>query len=215
MNREAMLHLLPAINNNALTRLQLVWGGSHDFVLGLLMWICDLPTFSFASGYYGMELLYVPTVSGQMRLVLAAPIEPSQHFVFHRLLNFKRFQPDSFAKYKSVEDRRRSKVTGEGAIFRDTIGGIYDLVGLLHEEKLYLSSVNNLSNFTIKNANTLKMDSILHLQALAGHHGASTLVLNNHHGVLHTVFGNKFQEVLPQHAVEFAPHSCRLHATFP
>ena len=112
-----MLYLKPAIDVNALTQLQRLWGGSHDFVLGLLLWICAIPTYSFARwltfeyihslistvmiinrSYYGTEILYLPKHSGRLYLTLAVPIEPSQHVVFHRLLNFKRFQQGPLSK---------------------------------------------------------------------------------------------------------------------
>jgi hypothetical protein len=41
-----MLMMRSAINDNGLTRLQSVWGGSHDAILGLLLWLYSIPTYS-------------------------------------------------------------------------------------------------------------------------------------------------------------------------
>lgn len=47
LSREGMLLMRAAIQSNGLTELHRTWGGSHDFLLGCLLWLFDLPTYSF------------------------------------------------------------------------------------------------------------------------------------------------------------------------
>lgn len=44
--RAAMQRLGNGIDANALTGLQGAWGGTHDALLGLLLWMYRIPTFS-------------------------------------------------------------------------------------------------------------------------------------------------------------------------
>lgn len=45
--REALSYMYNSIELNGLTGLQSVWGGSHDALLGLLVWMYSIPTYSF------------------------------------------------------------------------------------------------------------------------------------------------------------------------
>lgn len=40
-----MEEFTPAIHNNALTGLHRYWGGSHDSLLGLLLWVHAIPVY--------------------------------------------------------------------------------------------------------------------------------------------------------------------------
>ena len=45
--RAGMERMRVAIQSNGLTELHRTWGGSHDFLLGCLLWLVDMPTYSF------------------------------------------------------------------------------------------------------------------------------------------------------------------------
>jgi hypothetical protein len=47
LNRAATEQLRAGIAQNSLTGLQAVWGGTHDYLLGLLLWMHDMPLLSF------------------------------------------------------------------------------------------------------------------------------------------------------------------------
>ncbi len=52
-NRAAMVLMNNGIQENALTELQSTWGGTHDALLGMLLWVYAVPTFSlFRYGTY-------------------------------------------------------------------------------------------------------------------------------------------------------------------
>lgn len=44
--RAAMQHMQNGIVANGLTTLQQEWGGTHDALLGMFLWIYDIPTYS-------------------------------------------------------------------------------------------------------------------------------------------------------------------------
>ena len=48
---KAMESLASAISSNALTNLQIIWGGTHDALLGLLLWQYDIPIYSMSCCY--------------------------------------------------------------------------------------------------------------------------------------------------------------------
>lgn len=45
--REALSFMYNSIERDGLTGLQSVWGGSHDALLGLLVWMYSIPTYAF------------------------------------------------------------------------------------------------------------------------------------------------------------------------
>ena len=47
MDRAAMEVMRNSVDHNALTDLHKVWGGSHDFMLGFMIWLSNIPTYSF------------------------------------------------------------------------------------------------------------------------------------------------------------------------
>ena len=225
-----MLRMRAAIQSNGLTQLQRSWGGSHDFLLGLLLWLCDLPTYSFGRypyltllvhvairdvvlcrSYYGLELLRRPTQSGGLTpsAVAPVPIDLSRHVVFHRLLNFKKFQ----------------KAAGQpqGVSVKLAVAGIYDLVELLHEEELYLprhtnatattsspsSSSYSSSNYTFQwGLDDLNWQKV-RLQIAAGVAAANSLVRNKAGGVFRTIFAAKARDITERFA-PFRPTDCIL-----
>jgi len=53
LNIAAMDMLQAAIDANAVTEAQLLWGGTHDMLAGLLLWMHSIPIFSMGSSYFG------------------------------------------------------------------------------------------------------------------------------------------------------------------
>lgn len=45
-HRAAMQYMCNGIDSNGLTGLQKVWGGTHDALLGMLLWQYSIPTYS-------------------------------------------------------------------------------------------------------------------------------------------------------------------------
>lgn len=45
-HRAAMQHMGNSIDANGLTGLQKIWGGTHDAILGMLLWKYAIPTYS-------------------------------------------------------------------------------------------------------------------------------------------------------------------------
>jgi hypothetical protein len=45
--REALSYMYNSIERDGLTGLQSVWGGTHDALLGLLVWMYGIPTYAF------------------------------------------------------------------------------------------------------------------------------------------------------------------------
>jgi hypothetical protein len=48
LDRAALDALRPFVEANAFLRLQGIWGGSHDVILGLVLWLAEVDLFSFA-----------------------------------------------------------------------------------------------------------------------------------------------------------------------
>lgn len=59
MNRRALAMMDNALQANGLTRYQALYGGTHDIILGLLLWVYQVPVYSYSASYYGMRELNV------------------------------------------------------------------------------------------------------------------------------------------------------------
>ena len=65
INRKAVDTIKPAIDANGVTNLQKVWGGTHDALLGMLLWIYQINTYNLRSAFYdgvsldGSEYLFL------------------------------------------------------------------------------------------------------------------------------------------------------------
>eukprot|EP01032_Pedospumella_encystans_P017483 gene17483-19920_t len=122
INRAAMQRMHNGIEANGLTSLQLEWGGTHDALLGMFLWIYDIPTYSLNSSYVGGAFLMdrgkIMRGRGQFR----NDYLPNQHFMFHRVSNFKVYRHDA------VEKKYHYKFT---------FAGQYDIVQMLGDESLY------------------------------------------------------------------------------
>jgi hypothetical protein len=112
-----------------------------------------------------VELVYKQAEAGQVRrLEVPFPIDAARHFVFHRLLNFKKFVRSGL---KSVT------------------AGIYDLVPLLRETDMYLLPA-------LGNASAIAWSTAMQLEA--GRAAAHYLVRNRPHGVMKTVYAHKARD---------------------
>ena len=165
-----------------------------------------------------MELLRRPTQSGGLAPSAAAPvpIDLSRHVVFHRLLNFKKFQ----------------KAAGQpqGVAVKLAVAGIYDLVELLHEEELYLPRHGHIYTNTTTTTTSTTTDSSpsspsssfsfvfgfddlnsqkVQLQIAAGVAAANFLVRNKAGGVFRTVFAAKARD-MAERFESFRPNDCAL-----
>ena len=83
MNRAAVQLLHSAIDANGLVRLQHIWGGTHDAILGLLLWIYNIPTYSIHDFFWAEQILKenIKMASNNPRLQTS--------FIFHRIRNMK------------------------------------------------------------------------------------------------------------------------------
>jgi len=81
MNRAAVRLLKSAIDANGLVRLQHTWGGTHDAILGLLLWIYNIPTYSIHDFFWAEQILQdnLEVMSRNHRLKTA--------IIFHRIRN--------------------------------------------------------------------------------------------------------------------------------
>lgn len=129
LNRAALIHLKPAVNSNALTRLQKIWGRSHDAILGLLLWQHEIPLYSLTKSYHGKILLR----ENLQEALLADHPQNSlnrtdehcgyqSYIAFHRIVNFKMYE-------------RRKKE--ENFRYKGTVVSQYDISGLLGEQAIY------------------------------------------------------------------------------
>ena len=146
------------------------------------------------------------------------PIDPYRHVVFHRLLNFKKFQ--------------NTPGPPQGVKVKLAVAGIYDLVELLHEEELYLPRhghdhifmLDESNATTTMNTNVSKsppsimvgLDIIVDLnwrkvqmQIVAGATAANSLVRNKAGGVFRTAFAAMARDLADRFAV-FQPGDCKV-----
>lgn len=49
--RRALAELQATINANGMHKTHREWGGSHDVILGFMLWLHDIPLYPIASGY--------------------------------------------------------------------------------------------------------------------------------------------------------------------
>ena len=57
LNRKALDMLFPAVEANGMTELQAIWGGTHDAILGLLLWMYRIDTYTLSHMYYEKDAL--------------------------------------------------------------------------------------------------------------------------------------------------------------
>ncbi len=57
MTRHTVLELQSGVHANGMTLLQEIWGGSHDAMLGLMLWLYNIPTYTF-NNFYDTDSFY-------------------------------------------------------------------------------------------------------------------------------------------------------------
>lgn len=90
LNRLALRRLQPMVDANGFTSLQSIWGGSHDSVLGMALWMHEIRLLSLATAYCGTVL----TVEYlQQQRSTSKQIKWRDNLkdcmMFHRVLNFR------------------------------------------------------------------------------------------------------------------------------
>jgi hypothetical protein len=83
------------INFNSLTQLQLAWGGTHDILLGLLLWMHQIPTATFAKSFLEVRIYRNQDLSDQ-GLLKNSGFNNRMHLIFHkvRIANSKNGKDD-------------------------------------------------------------------------------------------------------------------------
>ena len=77
MTRQTVLELQSGINANGMTLLQEIWGGSHDAMLGIMLWLYNIPTYTMYN-FYDTDSFY----KGIYRR-----FDQDKCFVIHRVRN--------------------------------------------------------------------------------------------------------------------------------
>ncbi len=90
LNIAAMKLLRAAIDANSVTIAQNKWGGTHDMLVGLLLWMHSIPTFSIARTYFGGRA-YAETADYYS-------FEPRLHFCVHSIKNLQVVHTDQMRK---------------------------------------------------------------------------------------------------------------------
>jgi len=83
LNVAAMDTLQAAVDANAVTEAQERWGGTHDMLVGLILWMHSIPIFSMASSYFGGRAFF------EQRHMYA--FEPAKHIFVHSTKNMQIF----------------------------------------------------------------------------------------------------------------------------
>eukprot|EP01039_Chlorochromonas_danica_P010973 gene10971-12204_t len=116
--RAVVKKLSNAIHHNAMTNLQGWWGGSHDVILGMLLWMYQIPSFALGSAYYGTPIKILP---GKHNLVLLQDrLRNSSFFIFHRVMSRKLYRWHQ-----------------KKPILYDMVSSQYDISHLLGDDLLY------------------------------------------------------------------------------
>lgn len=67
INRQAMKIMQPAIEFTMLSKLQKLWGSSHDVILGMLLWMHDLPAIPLHSVMHYCPITHHILLSGALQ----------------------------------------------------------------------------------------------------------------------------------------------------
>lgn len=199
INREAIVQMRTAIDANALTDLQSVWGGTHDCLLGMLLWMYRMPTYSMDNVLFGAELMVfngtdrITTLPKHIKEMKQDRQRAFTDYVyFHRVQGMQRY--------------RRVKKTGQLVPHRGFIASHYDIARLLGEETAYESEGTGTA-----------LEEMKAIQSRAGERAASQLRRmdvegsgkRGKAGVAATVFAEKALSLSTQYH-PFAPEDCAL-----
>lgn len=180
LNRNAMTLLSSAVHANGMTRLHTHWGSSHDALLGMLLWMYDIPLFSVQEIYYGGVIIrdWLLTLSNDER---KKKQQFDKYLIFHKIMNYQRYKYDLESK-KMVE---RGRVVDQ-----------YDIVHMLGEQSLYTKSDKNARS------------SIIEKQVMLGQQAAaSQLIALNRSSVHQTRFLDRANG-FPKRFYEFMHTDC-------
>lgn len=106
LSRSALDRMRPMLNMNGLLTLQSLWGGSHDSVLGLALWVHRIHLISLATSYGGTALTtdFVQSVKRLTDKQAKWRNSLLDCVMFHRVLNF-RFPARATKKAASGSDQ--------------------------------------------------------------------------------------------------------------
>ena len=148
-------------------------------ILGLYFYLYNITTISFSFSYHGVLI-----ISNKQSEYNYNTIDINKHFIFHRLLNFKRFLWSK--KNKKFE-------------FENSLAGIYDVVKFLNDDILY--------NNSYKNNNFKFYLNIIEQQKNVGEKGLTIIVNNKNSGIFQTNFKNK-AKIIHQQYYHYTPSDC-------
>ena len=139
INRAAMSRMRASVDANGLTDLQKTWGGTHDYILGLLFWLHGLPLYAFKAYLHAAELQESKSINklvqmrhrGDKQQRFQPSADHYQNFIFfHKIQNFKRWGWDKSKKDFDFYQEGR-------------IASHYDLAKLLLEDIFYKIQANS------------------------------------------------------------------------
>ena len=102
LSRPAMEKMRLALTRRAMRQLQSYWGGSHDAVLGMFVYLHSLPVWSLAHNYIGHALYDAPPED------IRHAIDTAKDFIIHKVRN---------QKLGLESDESKKKMVGHTAIF--------------------------------------------------------------------------------------------------
>ena len=91
LNFEAVRALDSLVKCNGLSRLRNKWRGTHDHLLGLALWLYNIPVYSLAKIYFTDELYHATNITSNVMLRSQDKAKVStlnRYIVFHRLRNW-------------------------------------------------------------------------------------------------------------------------------
>lgn len=186
MNRLAVQQLESALVGNGFLEQQKLWGGSHDAILGMILWMYQIPTYSFSSAYHGADIF----VDFDTKILKRHRYKPSKHIIFHRILNFKGYVWDKQKKMPKLKAQRPSQ---------------YDIAQLTKDDILFKNP--NFSPMNQKMGININKTDIIKEQELAGSLSAKDLVKLKSGGVQNTIFGDRAKTIV-DHFTPFMPVDC-------
>lgn len=134
LNRHALASLQSGIQQHAMTSLQRIWGGSHDSVLGMLLWIYQIPLYSFGWAYSGgmftVEYLMVKADNAEKKMIR------EQCILYHRVLNFRIQRSD---KDDAILAKNTNLQKGTEKRSARHLVSQYDIAKFVGEDSLYSS----------------------------------------------------------------------------
>ena len=132
-HRKAMLQLQPAINHNAMTTMHVHWGSSHDSLLGFILWMYNIPTYSLSKYLFPTRVM----VHDIRKALFTQFLKSSQSIVIHKVMCANQYQYQ--VKLKKTEMIGR-------------VACQYDIAEMLQDDLLYATNytLNSLTPSQLK-----------------------------------------------------------------